>query len=177
MQGEIDKHLAGVTFTPAVVGILTDGGRVCLGVRKSVSGGLGENLIAGIGGKVGDTPDIQNETAEQAMNREADEEIKVRITNKKYMGRVRFMFSHKSPDSKWNQDVSVYVVTGWNGTPTETESTKPEWFEVGNIPWESMWEDNKYWMLKVLAGRMVNAVFLFNGDNKISEYRFDPISS
>lgn len=177
MQSEIDKHLTGVTFTPAVVGILTDGRRVCLGVRKAVSGGLGQNLIAGIGGKVGDAAEFENETPEQAMDREALEEIGVKVTEKQRMGRVRFMFSHKAPDSKWNQDVDIYVVIKWEGTPTETESTKPEWIGIGAIPWDRMWEDNQHWIPKVLAGQFVNAIFLFNEDNKIAEYRFDPISS
>lgn len=172
---EIDKFLTSVTFTPAVVGYLKDGDRVCLGVRKKVSQGLGENLIAGIGGKVGDTPEIQNETSEEAMDREVNEEVGVKVLEKREMGRVRFMFSHKPPDSQWNQDVRIYSVTKWEGTPSETESTKPEWFDVDNIPWERMWEDNEHWLPKVLNGQRVDAIFLFSGDNKITEYRFDEV--
>jgi len=97
---KIDKFLTSVTFTPAVVGYLRDGGRVCLGVRKKVSSGLGENLIAGIGGKVGDSLEIQNETSDKAMDREVSEEIGVKVLEKQQMGRVRFIFSHKPPDSK-----------------------------------------------------------------------------
>lgn len=167
----IDEYLARTTFTPAVVGYLRDDGRVCLGVRKKVSLGLGKNLIAGIGGKVGD--EVADETPEEAMNREADEEIRVKILEKQWMGRVRFIFANKPPDSKWNQDVRVYSVTKWEGTPNETESTKPVWFATSAIPWEQMWEDNEHWLPKVLAGQSVNAIFLFVEDNKIGEYRFE----
>ena len=170
---EIDRHLAVVTLTPAVVGYLRDGDKVCLGVRKKVSHGLGENLIAGIGGKVGDTPEIQNETPEEAIDREANEEIGVKVMEKQYRGRVRFIFSHKPPDSKWNNDVKVYSITGWKGSPTETESTKPLWFSINDIPWKNMWEDNEHWLPKVLSGQQVDAVFLFSDDNKIVEYRFE----
>lgn len=177
MQGsEIDKRLEEVTFTTAVVGLLREGNKVCLGVRKVVSGGLGENLIAGIGGKVGDASEIKDETSDEAMDREVGEEVGVKVLEKQHMGRVRFIFSHKAPDSKWNQDVSIYLITKWAGTPTETESTKPEWFDANRIPWERMWEDNEHWIPKVLAGQMVNAIFLFSGDNKIEEYRFDEVS-
>ena len=172
----IDKFLASVTFTPAVVGYLRDGDRVCLGIRKKVSSGLGENLIAGIGGKVGDSLEIRNETPASAMDREALEEIGVDILEKQEMGRVRFVFSHKPPDSKWNQDVTIYSVTKWQGMPSETESIKPVWFDLGELPWERMWADNEYWLPKVLSGQRVDAVFLYRDDNKVAEYRFNEVA-
>src|SRR5512135_2384566 len=152
----IDQFLTSVTFTPAVVGYLRDNNRVCLGIRKKVSSGLGENLIAGIGGKVGDSLELRNETPANAMDREASEEIRVKVLEKREMGRVRFIFSHKPLDSKWNQDVIIYSITKWEGTPSETESIKPVWFEIGELPWERMWKDNEYWLPKVLSGQQVN---------------------
>jgi 8-oxo-dGTP diphosphatase len=172
-MSEIEKYLSTVTFTPAVVGYLRDGEKVLLGERKKVSSGLGQNLIAGIGGKVGDSPEIKDETPEQAMDREANEEIVVTVLEKADRGRVRFIFTHKSPDSSWNQDVRIYEITKWEGVPAETESTKPIWFEASKIPWDKMWEDNEHWLPKVLSGKQVDAVFLFSGDNKIAEYRFE----
>ena len=171
----IDKLLASVTFTPAVVGYLREGQKVCLGVRKKVSAGLGENLIAGIGGKVGDSLEFQNETPDHAMDREMSEEIGVKVLAKQEMGRVRFIFSHKPPDSLWNQDVTIYSITKWEGIPSETESIHPIWFDEREIPWERMWEDNQHWLPKVLAGQRVDAIFLFSDDNQIAEYRFDEV--
>ncbi len=174
-KSKIDKYLASVTFTPAVVGYLRNGGQVLLGARKKVSHGLGENLIAGVGGKVGDSPEIKNETTEEAMDREAREEIKVKVLEKQDMGRVRFIFAHKPPDSKWHQDVKIYSITKWEGTPAETDSVKPSWFDIDKMPWEQMWEDNKQWLPKILSGKRVNALFLFSNDNKMAEYRFDEV--
>ncbi len=172
----IDKLLASVTFTPAVVGYLRDGNRVCLGIRKKVASGLGENLLAGIGGKVGDSFEIRNETPDHAMDREACEEIRVKVLEKQEMGRVRFMFSHKPPDSAWNQDVTIYSITKWEGIPSETESIQPLWLEISELPWERMWKDNEHWLPKVLSGQRVEAVFLFNCDNEIEEYRFEEVA-
>ncbi|HMB24137.1 MAG: 8-oxo-dGTP diphosphatase [Chloroflexota bacterium] len=169
----IDEFLNSVTFTRAVVGFLRDGDRICLGVRKKVSSGLGENLIAGIGGKVGDSPEIQNETLDSAMDREANEEIGIRVLEKQEMGRVRFIFTHKPLDSKWNQDVTIYSITKWEGTPSETESIQPVWFDLDDLPWQRMWADNEYWLSRVLAGQRVDAVFLYSDDNKVAEYRFE----
>ncbi|HEX2994411.1 MAG TPA: NUDIX domain-containing protein [Anaerolineales bacterium] len=169
----IDEILISVTFTQAVVGFLRDGNRICLGIRKKVSSGLGENLIAGIGGKVGDAPEIQDETPASAMDREANEEIGIRILEKQDMGRVRFIFTHKPLDSKWNQDVTIYSITKWEGAPSETESIQPVWFDLDGLPWERMWADNEYWLPRVLAGQHVDAVFLYSDDNKVADYRFE----
>ena len=169
----IDEFLNSVKFTLAVVGYLRDGNKVCLGVRKKVSSGLGENLIAGIGGKVGDSLETRDETSEQAMDREANEEIGVKILEKQAMGRVRFIFSHKPADSLWNQDVRIYSITKWEGLPAETESIRPVWFDIDALPWERMWADNEHWLPKVLAGQRVEAVFLYKGDNEIEAYRFE----
>ncbi len=170
---EIDKYLKQTKFTPAVVGYLRDGERVLLGERLKVSLGLGQNLIAGIGGKVGDSEEIKNETPEQAMDREAFEEVGVKVLEKTEKGRVRFIFKHKEPDSKWNQEVRIFEITKWEGEPVETESTKPLWFEKDRIPWEKMWADNQKWLPLVLAGKRVEGVFLFSGDNEMMEYRLE----
>lgn len=103
------------------------------------------------------------------MGREAGEELG------DDMGRVRLIFTHKPLDSKWNQDVRIYAISGWEGTPTETESTKPEWFNKEEIPWDRMWEDNQHWLPKVLAGQRVDATFLFSEGNKVAEFRFDKV--
>lgn len=174
-MSEIDKYLALVTFTPAVVGYICRGNKILLGERIKVSHGLGESLIAGFGGKVGDQPEIQNETFEEAMDREAAEEIKIKIVAKKNVGRARFIFTHKPPDSKWNQDVRMYLITAWTGKPTETESFRPQWFQIDKIPWSRMWEDNHHLLPKTIAGESVNATFLYTDDNKLAEYRFEEI--
>jgi 8-oxo-dGTP diphosphatase len=174
-MNKIDKFLGSVIFTPAVVGYLIKGDKVCLGIRKKVSLGLGENLIAGIGGKVGDTIEIKNETVSMAIDRELNEEVGIRVIKKQEMGRVRFIYFHKPKDSKWNQDVRIYSVTKWKGEPTETESIKPVWFDINNIPWKLMWADNIYWLPKVLSGKKINAIFIFSNDQEIMDYRFDEV--
>ena len=92
------------------------------------------------------------------------------------LGSHRQSFSHKPPDSPWNQDVIIYSITKWEGTPSETESIQPLWFEERKIPWDRMWEDNQHWLPKVLLGQRVDAIFLFSDDNQIAEYRFEEVN-
>lgn len=162
-MNQIQKHLASdIAFTKAVVCYLKKGNKVLLGLRKRVSLGLGENLISGIGGKVGDTLQNQYESLEQALEREVLEEIGVSIKVFRKMGRVKFIFPHKL---KWNQDVLVYVVESWEGEPTETQDIKPLWFDVDQLPFSKMWDDNRFWVPEVLKGKEVDAVFLYDEDN------------
>lgn len=167
-MNEIQKALGSkITFVPAVVCYFMQGDKVLLGLRKRVSLGLGENLISGIGGKVGDTEELQKETPEAALEREVFEEIKVRIKRYRKVGRVRFIFPHKP---KWNQDVTAYIVEGWEGNPEETDDIKPEWFSISELPSSRMWDDNQYWVPLVLAGRVVDATFLFDENSKVKEH-------
>lgn len=160
-----------VVFVPAVVGYLQQQDRVLLGLRKRVSAGLGEGLVAGIGGKIGDAPELANETADAALVREFQEEVGVTPIKWENKGSVKFIFPAKS---KWNQDVTIYTITAWEGQPQETEVIKPLWFPLTELPFERMWEDNQHWVPRALAGEMIQAVFLYDLDNKLAEYTFEP---
>ena len=156
-------------FTPMVVCYLREGDNVLLGLRKKVSSGFAENLISGIGGKVGDKIEYADETEEEALIREAQEEIGVKILRYKRIGTIRFIFSHKP---KWNQIVYIFIVDHWEGEPKETEVIKPIWFRKTQLPLQQMWDDNAYWVPKVLAGEKIDAVFLLGEDNKVVEYKY-----
>lgn len=167
-MNEIEKYFEKQPyFTPAVAGYLVKDNKVLLGMRKKVSNGLGKNLIAGIGGKVGDQNKFKGETLEQALEREVMEEIRVTINSYQNLGKMHFIFPHKEV---WNYEVSVYLVTEWNGEPTETEVIKPIWFEIENLPQDSMWEDNLYWLPLMLNGSSVDGIFLYDKNGKIKEY-------
>jgi len=37
----------------------------------------------------------------------------------------------------------------------------PKWFKISDIPYESMWPDDIFWLPKVLTGKKVRAGFTF----------------
>ena len=170
-MSEIERLMSqGVVFGPAVVCYFMKGDKVLLGLRKKVSLGLGKDLYAGIGGKVGDSEELKNETPEEALIRETFEEIKAKILKFKKMGRVRFIQPTKP---QWQYDVVVYVVDEWEGEPQETTVIKPVWFDTSNLPISQMWDDNLYFVPKVLSGEEVNAIFLLDENSKVTEYIFE----
>ena len=151
------------TFIHATVGYALHDDEILLGVRKRVSFGLGEQLIAGIGGKL-----EPGETDEQALKREFLEEIETEVVNCTLAGNVTYLFPHKP---KWNQEVSIYRVEKWRGEPQETEDIQPQWFKQTELPKDRMWPDNLYTIPKVLAGQPIDGVFLYGEDGTIAEYR------
>ncbi len=126
--------------------------------------GFGRDRWNGVGGK----PE-KNETIENTAIRECEEEIKVLPKNLKHVSTIDFIFPANK--SEWNQQVIVYTCTKWDGEPTETEEMKPVWFKVKNIPYENMWEDDKYWLPEVLEGNFVTAMFTFDDQDKVVKVR------
>jgi len=42
---------------------------------------------------------------------------------------------------------------------------RPQWIALADIPYESMWADDAFWLPKVLAGKRVRGRFDFGPDN------------
>lgn len=125
--------------------------------------GFGAGKMNGIGGKV-----QADETPEQAIIREAFEEIEITLNEDRLekVAIIHFKFDNK-PD--WDQECHVYLASEWEGEPTESEEMKPEWYPKGDIPYEQMWTDDVHWLPKVLAGEKVRCRFFFNDDQTMKE--------
>lgn len=123
---------------------------ICLAMKKR---GFGMGRYNGVGGKV-----EKGETIEEAVKREALEEIGVLTDGITKCAELAFTFPHKE---EWNQRVHVYVTDSWTGDIVETEEMNPEWFSVETIPYDTMWPDDIFWLPKVLGGLFVEAKFSF----------------
>ncbi|HVI69538.1 MAG TPA: 8-oxo-dGTP diphosphatase [Magnetospirillaceae bacterium] len=151
-------------LTPMVVGYLVHSNQILLGRRKQTSTGLGQGILSGIGGKVGDLEGLESETAEQALVREIQEEIGVTATSYRHVGQITFLFPNKP---KWNQLVEVYIVDEWSGEPIASAEIEPAWFDITEIPFGEMWDDSKYYLPEMLEGKRVEAIFTYDSDNKV----------
>jgi mutator protein MutT len=131
--------------------------QILLGVKKR---GLGQLNYNGFGGKL-----EAGETAEQAAVRELREEARLLVKEKDLEKRatIDFHFPYKP---EWNQRVHVYFVYSWKGEPVETDEMKPEWFLRDKIPYDKMWDSDRYWLPLLLEGKKLNAEFTWKPDNE-----------
>lgn len=134
------------------------GERVLL-IRKKT--GLGSGKINGPGGKL-----EPGETAREAAVREIREELHLRVRSEdcEEMGVLRFQFV----DGLALHCV-VFRTHKYEGTPTETGEAAPVWYTLDEIPFEEMWEDDRYWLRPMLDGRKFRADFLFDGERMLAK--------
>lgn len=135
--------------------------QIILAMKKR---GFGEGKWNGAGGKV-----EASETIIEAARRELHEEtgVDVPLESLESRGVLHFHWSEK-PD--WDQDVNLFVSHGFTGEARETEEMKPQWFDIGTLPFDAMWEDDPYWLPRVIDGETVEFEFYFGEDGSIEEY-------
>lgn len=152
--------------------LIRDGERgkeVLLGLRTRVSDGLGHGVMASIGGGLED-----GESPDEALEREVQEEIQVRITTYQKVGRVVCLSPHHP---SWNLGVDIYLVTGFEGEPKKTEDIDPHWYPKDKLPLGSMWLDNRITAPLILDGKRVAGSFLYGAAGQIAEQDLRELAS
>jgi len=152
---EIDWELWEPTET-AVVCYVFSGKEVLLIHKKT---GLGNGLINAPGGRI----EIA-ETAVEAAVRETAEETGITPVAPRQVGVLNFQF------------VDGYALRGYvffadqhTGEMVETAEAAPFWAEVDRLPYDSMWEDDRYWLPLALEGKQVTGYFIFDDRKMLSK--------
>ncbi len=66
------------------------------------------------------------------------------------------------------------MVKEWEGEIKESEEMLPKWFDIKNLPFENMWDDDKYWLPGVLKGKRIKkASFVFEETGRVKEHKID----
>lgn len=128
--------------------------------------GFGCGKYNGIGGKREET-----ETIEEAMIREAEEEVCITPLEYEKIGEIEFLEYIKGEKAKVK--MHIYVSSKWHGILKETSEMKPRWFSVNEIPYQQMFEDMKYWLPFVLKGQYIKGFFEYNSDFHLLSYKID----
>jgi len=131
---------------------------VLLGMKKVR---FGKGKYNGFGGSV-----ERGETLEQTAIRETYEEAGITIIDPKRMGKIKFHFQNKEPDHL----VHFFRAKYFFGTAKESEEMKPEWFREWEIPYNQMWEGDKYWLPLLLKEKYFTGKFNFNKSDSISKF-------
>ncbi|MCL5112783.1 MAG: 8-oxo-dGTP diphosphatase [Candidatus Marsarchaeota archaeon] len=131
--------------------------------------GFGVGKWNGSGGKC-----KEGESVEDALKRETEEELGIKIRSFRKVGVLKFFFTDHM---EWDQKVHVFLVDSWDGDPVESEEMRPKWHRIDGLPFKDMWPDDEYWLLDALSGKKVRASFLFDSDNRIIDHRIENVES
>jgi 8-oxo-dGTP diphosphatase len=131
--------------------------QVLLGTKKT---GFGVGKIVGIGGHV-----EPGESDAEAACREVQEEAGVVVLQQdlRDAGLVVFEFPARP---EWNMSTRLFVTERWEGEPSESAEIRPEWFDVGSLPVERMWQDAAHWLPLALEGSVLRLTVILNHDNE-----------
>ena len=116
--------------------------------------GLGAGKINGPGGRV-----EPGESVPECAIREVQEELLITPTGISRHGLLDFQFV-----SGYSLRCHVFFASGHQGTPTETEEAIPLWTPVDALPFDRMWQDDRYWLPKLLDRQPFSGRFLFDDD-------------
>jgi len=144
----------------ATLCLLINDKQILLAMKKR---GFAAGKWNGVGGK----PEPKDKNIKATAKRETFEEITVTPRKLKKVAVLNFYFEIRTD---WNQQVIVFLTHDWSGNPTETEEMAPAWFNLNEIPYDKMWNDDILWLPKVLNGKIVEGNFLFDEDQKILEH-------
>ena len=146
-----------------------DNKKILLAMEKR---GFGIGKWNGVGGKVDSEKGDKNIV--DATIRETEEEIGVKVKDLEKVAVLNFYFPY---NQAWNQDVHVFLTKNWKGEPTESEEMLPKWFDIKEIPFEEMWEDDKFWLPQVLTGKKLKARFVFKKGERISKQNIEIVKN
>jgi 8-oxo-dGTP diphosphatase len=73
------------------------------------------------------------------------------------------------------QDTNGYAMRGYafvadrfTGVPVATAEALPFWCDVDALPFEEMWDDDRFWLPRVLAGECLVGEFLMHEDRLVA---------
>lgn len=133
--------------------------KVLLAMKKR---GFGVGRWNGVGGKL-----EPGETIEEALVRECQEEINVTPFDCEQMALLNF--EEFVEGEKRQMAVHVFVANAWEGEPEESEEMRPEWFPVQDLPLDTMWPDDEFWLPQVLEGKRIRATFTLDDQDVITD--------
>ena len=138
--------------------------QILLGLKKR---GFGMGKYNGFGGKV-----EPGETIEEGAKREVFEESNLNVNNLKKFAVINFSWQSKKNPA---MEVHLFKTNNFSGTLEENDEIRPEWFEIDNIPYKKMWNDNSYWFPYFLNNKNFQAKFIFDDKDKVIHHQITEI--
>ncbi len=127
------------------------GSRILL-IRKHR--GLGQGKLNGPGGRI-----EAGETPREAAIREVEEELCIQAVGPRQIGELAFQFL-----DGYSLQVFVFRTGRFRGKPRATDEATPIWTHVERIPFDEMWQDDRYWLPLLIKETPFQGRFVFEGE-------------
>lgn len=146
--------------------VLVKDNKILLSKKKR---GFGMGILNGVGGKL-----EPNETPEQAMVREAKEEIGITLNNVEPVGEITF-----NEVVKGEREIVImylFLAHDFQGEIVESDEVgESKWYSVDDIPYNKMFKDDVHWLPLVLSGKHVKGKFLYDDEFNVIDAQVDEI--
>lgn len=136
----------------ATLAYLVRGDEVLL-IEKLRGHGAGKVNAPGGHIEVGESP-------EECAIRETYEEVRMAVLEANVRATLRF----HDTENGFNMLGYALVATRFTGEPQSTSEAVPFWSRIDAIPFERMWEDDRLWVPRILAGERLACEFIFAND-------------
>lgn len=140
----------------ATLAVIVCDGKLLLGEKKR--GEIGTGMLNGPGGKV-----EPGETPEECVIRETREELGIEL-DREALDRVGMIRFHTGEGPSFA--VHIYRTGAFTGELKETDEMIPSWYPTDHLPYERMFESDRLWLPKALAGEYFDADAYYDGAMK-----------
>ncbi len=124
---------------------------------KKSKGLVGQGKWNAPGGKI-----LPHEEPKACAVREVFEETRLIVKNVEEVGLLYFYNNGQRENAIWT--VHTFLSRRFDGVPIDGREGQLEWFSVDALPFDEMWEDDKYWYKLALEGTRFEGWFYYSGD-------------
>ncbi len=152
--------------TTSLIYLFNPQGQVLLGAKKKTN----RQFTAAIGKRNGAGGKInEGETLLQSVVRELEEETGIKLPEEAFthLGINKLYYENK-PDR--DQEAHVFVTKDFVWDPQDSDELILKWFDIKDIPYENMRDDDIYRMPRMLAGEYFEYIFHFSEEGKIKSH-------
>ena len=121
---------------------------------KKASRGISRGKWNGLGGKI-----EGGESEKESAMREVEEESGLRAKRLERRGTI--YFSKGSRGNKMGR-ISLFICESFSGALMGGGKGELKWFDAENLPYDRMWDDDRYWMPLFMRGYAFEAEFIYD---------------